>query len=82
MISSKNLHAVSSEGSSIATSRDPLVGGAEIRPDMRSRKRKFQPPDAAMPGPLARLYPVDDQDSSAGGDSVFGGMDNQNQDRI
>ena len=71
------------EGASISTTREPQSGGAESRPHQKRHPRGFQPPDASMPGPLARLYPVDDDlESSAGGDSFYDGAENQKQDRI
>ncbi len=70
-------------GSSITTLREPREDGSLDTSSRTARQRSYRPPDAAMPGPLARYYPVEeDPDASAGGDSFYDGMDSQNQDRI
>ena len=70
-------------GSSIATIREPRDDLSETMAPQAREKRSYQPPDAAMPGPLARYYPIEeDLDAAAGGDSLYDGLDGQNQDRI
>ncbi len=70
-------------GSSITTIREPRDEHPETTTSPLATKRSYRPPDAAMPGPLARHYPIEeDPDASAGGDSFYDGIDGQNQDRI
>ena len=71
-------------GSSITTVREPRDDLSELGAPPSREKRPYQPPDAAMPGPLARYYPIEEEDLEAGpgGDSFYDGLDAQNQDRI
>ncbi len=70
-------------GSSIATVREPRDDLSETGTPSSKEKRPYQPPDAAMPGPLARYYPIEeDLEGGAGGDSFYDALDGQNQDRI
>ncbi len=69
---------------SISTEREPAGQSTPSRPTRAVAGRNFQPPDAAMPGPLARFHPLDadpDENEGAGGDS-FEDRDSQNSDRI
>lgn len=76
----------SSSISPISTNREPE--NSQTTPSQQkpvaSNKRGFQPPDASMPGPISRFYPLDGEpeDGSAGGDSFSDRGDSQNSDRI
>jgi len=69
----------------IAAERDPSDAPAPRRPFQQMMGRDFVVPDAALPGPIGRYYPIDDDveedDVSSGGDCLAD-MDGQNADRI
>lgn len=66
---------------SVATERESREAAAGGRPARPASNRGFVVPDAAMPGPLTRFSPYEEEEGSAGGDSI-GDHDAQNQDRI
>lgn len=66
---------------SVATERESRDSSAGGRPARPVSHRGFIVPDAAMPGPLTRFSPFEEEEGSAGGDSMED-HDAQNQDRI
>jgi len=66
---------------SVATERESRESAAGGRPARPISNRGFVVPDAAMPGPLTRFSRYEDEEGSAGGDSMED-HEAQNQDRI
>ncbi len=68
---------------SLLTERDPDAVGRPSKHSLGPTDRGYLPPDAAMPGPIARVYPIEalDDDDDGGGESTFD-RDPTNQDRI